>query len=64
MELAFDVIVQGTAHRYLIAAYVLESPFWQAANTVRTVEFAAPSETFDKYVVGVRQACTGGTEGT
>ena len=60
VELAFDVVVQGTAHRYLVTVYVLDTPFWQSASTVRTIEFAAPAETFDKYVAGVRQACGSG----
>ena len=57
VEMAFDVVVQGARHRYMIAIFVPDAPFWQPTGIVRTVEFAAPEATFDKYVAGVRQAC-------
>ncbi len=58
VELVFDVTVQGQAQRYLVAVFVPSGPFWQPTGTVRTVEFVAPTATFDKYQAVVRQACT------
>jgi hypothetical protein len=62
VEMTFDVVVQGSRHRYLIALFVPDGPFWQPAGIVRTIEFAAPEATFDKYVADVRRACGWGLE--
>lgn len=59
VEMIFDVVVQGQAHRYLVAVYALGSPLWRVNNTVRTVEFTAPAATFDKYQAAVRRSLGG-----
>jgi len=62
VAMTFDVVVQGARHRYLVAVFVPDVPFWQPAGIVRTVEFAAPEKTFDKYAPDVRRACGWGEE--
>lgn len=56
VALLFDVVVQGRVHRYLVATCVLDGPFWNSTSTVRTIEFAVPAETFDKYAAAVRSS--------
>lgn len=62
VEMTFDVVVEGARHRYLIAVFVPDIPFWQPAGIVRTVEFAATAATFEKNLADVRRACGWGQE--
>ena len=55
-EMAFDVVVQGQPHRYLITIYALDPSFWRLGNSVRVVEFVAPVATFEKSAAVVRAA--------
>jgi hypothetical protein len=59
MELICDVMSQGQAHRYLVVVYAVDGPFWQRGSSVRTIEFVAPTATFEKCAAVVRQAFAG-----
>ena len=51
-EFVFEMTV-GTAHRYLIAVFVIEGWF---ANTICAVEFVAPKAVFEEHLGEVREA--------
>jgi hypothetical protein len=53
LELVFEVTAAGAAQRYLAALFVYEG--W-LANTIRTVEFVAPKDLFERYAAGVRKS--------
>lgn len=52
-EYIFEATIEGTAQRYLLAVFVHEGGL---SNSVCTVEFVAPKETFAKLVDAVRKA--------
>jgi hypothetical protein len=56
LEMVCDVRVQGQDHRYLVIVYAVEGTFWRRGSYVRTIEFVAPTATFEKCAAVVRQA--------
>ncbi len=49
-ELVCDASVEGIDYRYSITVYVV------APKRIRTVEYLAPKEEFERYIAGVREA--------
>ena len=55
-QMICDVVAQGQSHRYMLDVYVINGLLWRRGGIVRTVEFVAPTATFEKYAAVVRDA--------
>lgn len=53
VELIFDATVDGLDYRYAITASLVDG-WW--GSKVRTVEYLAPRDDFDRYLASVREA--------
>jgi hypothetical protein len=53
LELLFELTAAGAAQRYLAVLFVYEGC---CANTIRTIEFVAPRDLFERYAADVRKS--------